>query len=53
MRRAPLLCFITAALFAIAALNEGHLNHWGLTIVLAVAAMAFVAGGVWSIRETE
>ena len=53
MRRAPLLCFVTAALFAVAALNEGHLNHWGITIVLVVVALALVAGGVLSLRQPE
>ena len=53
MRRAPLLCFIIAALFAVAALNEGHLNHWGITIVLVVAALALVTGGVLSLRRPD
>jgi ATP/ADP translocase len=51
VRRTPLLCFITALLFAVAALNEGNLNHWGTTIILGGLALAVAAGGIWSIRE--
>ena len=50
MRRTPLFCFITAALFAVAALNEGNLNHWGTTIVLSVIALCTLGAGVWSLR---
>jgi hypothetical protein len=51
VRRTPLFCFITAAVFALAALNEGNLNHWGTTIVLALVALATLGAGVWSLRE--
>jgi hypothetical protein len=50
MRRTPLLFFFIAALFAVAALNEGNLNHWGTTIVLGVVALGTVAAGVWTLR---
>ncbi len=50
MRRTPVLCFIAALLFAVAALNEGNLNHWGTTIVLGVVAIGTVAAGVWTLR---
>jgi hypothetical protein len=52
VRRTPLLCFIAALLFGIAALNEGNLNHWGATIVLAVVAIVIAAAGVWSLRAS-
>jgi hypothetical protein len=48
--RTPLLFFVTGAVFAIAALNEGNLNHWGTTIVLGVVAIGTVAAGVWTLR---
>jgi hypothetical protein len=50
VRRTPLLSFIAALLFAVAALNEGNLNHWGTTIVLAVVATVLAAAGIWSLR---
>jgi hypothetical protein len=50
VRRTPLLCFIAAFLFAIAALNEGNLNHWGTTIILAVIALATAGAGIWTVR---
>ena len=45
MRRTPLVLFAIALLFAVAALNEGNLNHWGTTIVLAVVALGALAQG--------
>ncbi len=39
VRRTPILAFIAAILFFIAAANEGHLNHWGITIVLIVVGV--------------
>jgi hypothetical protein len=51
MRRTPLLCFIAALLFAVAALNEGNLNHWGTTIVLIAIAVGTGAVGFWSLRD--
>ncbi|MEO9176356.1 MAG: hypothetical protein ABI317_12655 [Gaiellales bacterium] len=51
MRRAPILCFATALLLAVAALNEGNLDHWGTTIVLAVLALATGAAGFWTLRD--
>jgi hypothetical protein len=50
VRRAPLIFFIVALVFAIAALNEGNLNHWGTTIVLIVIALAAVGVGILSLR---
>ena len=51
MRRTPFLFFVVAALFAVAALNEGNLNHWGTTIVLAVLALAMAGVAIWTLRE--
>jgi hypothetical protein len=51
VRRTPILSFIAAALFFIAAANEGHLNHWGITIVLIVVALCSLAIGVYRLRE--
>jgi hypothetical protein len=51
VRRTPVLCFVAALLFAVAALNEGNLNHWGTTIVLAVIAISSGAAGFWSLRD--
>jgi len=48
---APILGFIAALLFFIAAANEGHLNHWGITIVLIVVALCSLAIGVYRLRE--
>jgi hypothetical protein len=53
VRRTPLLCFVAAALFAVAALNEGNLHHWGTTIVLGVVAAATAGAGIWSLRDTR
>jgi hypothetical protein len=50
VRRTPLVLFVIALLVAVAALNEGNLNHWGTTIVLAVGALGALAAGVWTIR---
>jgi ABC-type amino acid transport system permease subunit len=50
VRRTPLFCFITAVVFALAALNEGNLNHWGTTIVLGVVALGTAAAAVWTLR---
>jgi hypothetical protein len=50
MRRTPLVCFVVAAVLAVAALNEGNLNHWGTTVVLGVVGVGAVAAGVWAIR---
>jgi hypothetical protein len=50
VRRTPLLFFVVAALFAVAALNEGNLNHWGTTIVLGVVALGTAAAAVWTLR---
>ena len=50
MRRTPLVCFVIALLFAVAALNEGNLNHWGTMIVLTVVALGAAAAGVWAVR---
>jgi hypothetical protein len=50
VRRTPLALFGIALLFAVAALNEGNLNHWGTTIVLAIVALGALAAGVWTIR---
>jgi hypothetical protein len=51
VRRTPILSFIAALLFFIAAANEGHLNHWGITIVLVVVGVCALAIGVYRIRE--
>ena len=51
MRRTPLLFFVIAILLAVAALNEGNLNHWGTTIVLGVIAAAMAGAGIWTLRE--
>jgi hypothetical protein len=53
MTRKPLLNFAAAALLIIAAGNEGHLNHWGITIVLLVIAGACIAAAIWGLRERE
>jgi hypothetical protein len=50
VRRTPLFSFIAALVFALAALNEGNLNHWGTTIVLVVIAIAAVGVGILSLR---
>jgi uncharacterized membrane protein len=51
VRRTPLVCFVIALLFAIAALNEGNLHHWGTTIVLIVVTLGALAAGIWTVRE--
>jgi hypothetical protein len=51
VRRTPILSFIAALLFLIAAANEGHLNHWGITIVLIVVALCSLAIGIYRLRE--
>ena len=51
MRKTPVISFLVAALFAVAALNEGNLNHWGTTLVLALVALGAVGFGVWALRE--
>jgi hypothetical protein len=51
VRRAPLIFFIVALVFAVAALNEGNLNHWGTTFVLVVIALATLGAGIWTLRE--
>ena len=51
MRKTPVISFLVAALAAVAALNEGNLNHWGTTLVLALVAVGAVGLGVWAIRE--
>lgn len=50
MRRTPIVLFVIALLFAVAALNEGHLQHWGTTIVLAAVALGATAAGIWTVR---
>jgi uncharacterized membrane protein len=53
VRRTPVISFLVAALFALAALNEGNLNHWGTTLVLALVAIGAVGVGVWTIRGDD
>jgi hypothetical protein len=53
MTRKPLLNFVAAALLIIAAANEGHLNHWGITIVLLLIAGACIFAAIWGLREAE
>ena len=50
MRRTPILAFIAAILFCIAAANEGQLNHWGITIVLIVVGVCSLAIGIYRLR---
>jgi hypothetical protein len=50
VRRTPLVFFVVALVLAVAALNEGNLNHWGTTIVLGVVALGAGAVGVWTVR---
>jgi hypothetical protein len=50
VRRTPLLFFVVAVLFGVAALNEGNLNHWGTTIILAVIALLTAGAGIWTLR---
>jgi hypothetical protein len=49
VRRTPLLFFVIAALFAVAALNEGNLNHWGTTIILGLIAAGMAVAGTWTL----
>jgi hypothetical protein len=51
MRRTPILAFIAAILFFIAAANEGQLNHWGITIVLIVVGACSLAIGIYRLRD--
>jgi hypothetical protein len=51
MRRPPIVCFVIALVSAVAALNEGNLNHWGTTIVLSLIALASLGAGIWTLRE--
>ncbi|HEY1479351.1 MAG TPA: hypothetical protein VGF46_04945 [Gaiellales bacterium] len=49
--RKPIINFVAGALLLLAALNEGHLNHWGLTIVLLIVASGCIGAGIWTLRE--
>jgi hypothetical protein len=48
--RRTLLLFAIAVLFAVAALNEGNLNHWGTTIILGLIALGMAGAGIWALR---
>jgi hypothetical protein len=49
--RTPVLCFVAALIFVVAALNEANLHHWGTLIVLLLIAGGAAMGGIWTLRE--
>ncbi len=51
MTRTPVLCFVAALIFVVAALNEANLHHWGTLIVLLLIAGGAAMGGIWTLRE--